>query len=218
MEKSAASAITANQFSRSAKIDESQIIRLVYYFCNGLPVAAAARGAAVTVKTAREHYIALRGRLTDPKFGRWHGAHVQATNLDPEIMAELVKPAFFDVLAQCHANEKCAQNYRLGYRKQRLCRVCPLDGKFTSGERLAEALMLIDTVRAFYETLGIRGEKARDPVSLFRERMIHTVTIATALANSKTRGDGLKNPVQKDFLSLGTLLDMLLEDLAARPL
>ncbi len=207
-----------SQFSHSAKLGDEQILRLVYVFCHGLSVAQAARMAGVTPKTARAYYIALRARLTKARFNRWHGVNAMLVNISPEITAELIKPAFFECLAECHANEKCQQNFRLGYRAERLCKACPLRGKFPSEESLHSALSPIDMVRDFYRRLGIRREKDRDRVSLFRERLIHCLSVSTALANSKSRSDGLKDPTERDYLSLGTLLDDLMEDLAEEPL
>lgn len=207
-----------NQFSRYAKIGESQVIQLAYAFCCGLPIAAASRLADVSTKSARIHYLEFRNRIAGRAFNRWHGIGSMLVRHDVEITEVLLRPAFFDLLAECHDNAKCGQNFRLGYRKARQCRNCPLIGKFTDPALADDAYGLIDAVHDFYRRIGIKSEGERDPVSLFRERLAHTVAIATAAQNSRRRPDGLPDPLDKDYLSVGTLLDKLLEDLAREPI
>lgn len=74
--------------------------------------------------------------------------------------------------------------------------------RFTVPGNVDEALDLIDRVRAFYARLGIRGEKGPDPVTLFRLRLIHTVTVATALGESLTPAGALVRPEKPSFLSV----------------
>ncbi|SFF97131.1 hypothetical protein SAMN05518801_104254 [Novosphingobium sp. CF614] len=208
----------ANQFSRDSKISEAQTIRLAYAFCAGLPVSAAAGLAGVSAKSARVHYLAFRKRIAMRAFNRWHGNASMLVSHDIEITEVLLRPAFFDLLAECHDNAKCAQNYRLGYRKVRECRSCPLIGKFSDLALVGDVYTLIDAVHGFYRRIGIKSEADRDPVSLFRERLAHTVAIAAAARHSRKQASGLPDPLDKDYLSVGTLLDKLLENLAGDPL
>ncbi len=199
----------ANQFRAGAKFDEPTFIRLVYCFCNGVPVAIAARSTGLSVKTVRGLYIELRGRLLDPAFNRWHGTNRRLIKLPAKEWEEVLRAGYFDLLSKCAGNETCARNYRLGNRKARQCRACPLAGVWTD-ERRAEAYAVIDTVHRFYETLGIRGEKDIHPVMLFRERLIHTTVVATVANHIKKLENGLLDPLDKSFLGGGALLDLLL--------
>lgn len=207
-----------NQFSRRAKLDEGALIQLAYAFCVGTPIDRAALQAGLSSKTARAVYMRLRARLAQPRFNRWHAAYQMlpsATSAEGQFLA---REAFLDTLSVCHANETCARNFALGNRKTRLCRACPLPPRFPEPQRVAEALDVIDRVRAFYARLGIRGEKGSDPVTLFRLRLIHTVTVATTLGASLTPAGVLVRPEKPSFLSVWTLLDLLLTDLTERPL
>ena len=202
-----------SQFSRNPKIDDVTIIRLVHAFCHGLSIRAAANAGGVSLKTARKYYIELRERLRKPQFRKWHRINITLPNLPSPEADWIVKATFFDVLGECYANKTCYRNFKAGNRKNRICRRCPVPAKFTEGSRAMEAVDLIDAVRRFYETMGIRSEAGRDQVSLFRIRLIHTLTITTAKENSTALDDGLMDPLQKTFLSFGTLLDTMLEEL-----
>lgn len=198
-----------NRLRPRAKYDEPTYIRLVYCFCNGVPVAIAARSTGLSAKTVRGLYIELRKRLLDPAFNRWHGTNRRLVNLPAREWEEFLRAGYFDLLARCAGNETCARNYRLGNRKTRQCRACPLAGVWTD-ERRAEAYTVIDTVHRFYETLGIRGEKDITPVILFRERLIHTTVVATAQNRSHALSNGFFDPNERSFLCGGSLFDMLL--------
>lgn len=212
----------ANQFRRDAKIDETALLRLAFAFCRGISVAAAADEAGVSPKSARALYLGFRQHLTRPKFNRWHAAYQRlpwATSIDQET---LVRVAFVEVLAACYFDATCRRNFTLGNRKARLCRACPLPQRFTSAARIDEALAVVDAVHAFYAALGIKGESSRDPISLFRLRLIHTTTIATARAASGPLRPPIPvtaiNPDTAPFQSVWRLLDVLLDDLAEGPL
>lgn len=168
--------------------------------------------------SVRVYYQALRERLTKPKFNRWHSAHALLLDVPDTEQTALVKATFFDLMAACHDNVKCFENYAAGKRKSRQCRACPLTGKFTDDAALSEAHDMIDAIRRFYRHLGMRKERGFDPVGLFRLHFVHTITVTTALQNSKRRADGLANPLDKGFLSVGTLLDVMLEELVEQPL
>lgn len=213
--------LPANQFRRAAKIDETVLLRLAFCFCQGISVAAAARSVGLSAKSVRSLYLDFRQRLTKPKFNRWHAAYQRlpgAVSLDQEV---LVRVAFIDVLADCYLNTTCHRNFSLGNRKTRLCRACLLPKRFASPDRVDEALAVIDSVHAFYGTLGIKGESSRDPVSLFRLRLIHTATIATARTESGPlhigATPGEMDPSNAPFRSVWRLLDILLTDLADQP-
>lgn len=206
-----------NRLRARAKYDEATLVRLVYFFCNGVPVAIAARNTGLSAKTVRGVYLALRKRLLEPAFNRWHGTNVKPLTLPGPEYEVMLRAAYFDALTQCAGNETCARNYRLGNRKQRQCRTCPLATVF-SDKRRADAYRLIDTVHDFYERLGIRGEKDKPPVMLFRERIIHTSVVGTVHANSRKLANGFFDPNERAFLSGGMLLDSLLTDLSGAPM
>lgn len=199
-----------NSLRKHAKLGEAETIQLIYCFCAGVSVDAAAAAASTTNKTVRSHYIALRDLLTQPAFNRWHGLKRTLLNVaDPEIEA-LIKAAFVDVLAECYFNATCHRNYRLGNRQSRRCRTCPIPTKFTSDESADAAIAVVDEVRSFYARLGIRGESQADPLRLFRARLIHTVAVTTARNHSKHLPNGLPDPSDMSDLAIGNLLDRLL--------
>jgi len=207
-----------SQFSRAAKIDDSVIIQLAYAFGQGFPLPQAMALTGLSRKTIRHYYQAMRARLMQPKFNRWHGVlALLPTITDPQTTL-LVKSTFFDLMAECYASHKCFENYQSGKRKTRQCRACPLNGKFKNALTLAEAYTVIDEVRGFYKNIGIRREADHDPVSLFRMRLMHTSTVIIVQQNSKRLENGLLDPQDQTFLSLGMLLDIMLEDLADNPL
>ncbi len=216
--KNPSTAPRRNQFRRGAKLDETTLIRVAFSFCHGLSIAVTAKATGLSEKTVRSLFLDLRRRLTRPRFNRWHNAYLRLAGLPSVEQEALVRTSFVDTLADCAFNETCRRNYRLGNRKRRLCRACPLPGRFSSAEKVDEALNTIDAVHDFYERIGIRGEKATDPLVLFRLRLLHTTTVATALASTRHSAGQLASPTDRTFLSVGTLLTMLLDDLAEEPI
>lgn len=193
------------------KANEIAFMRLVYCFCQGISLAVAARNTGLSQKTVRKHYLALRALLVRPAFNRWHGTNLRLLRLSKPEQQAMVRLVFFDRLAACAQNAHCARNHRLGNRKARQCRACPLKGQL-SPERIADAHLMIDTVHAFYETLGIRGEKRMNPVLLFRERLIHTTVIGTVHTHSRKLPNGFFDPADTGFLSGARLMDALMAE------
>jgi hypothetical protein len=199
-----------NPIRKHAKLGEAATIRLIYSFCAGVSVDAAAKAAGISAKTVRSQYVALRGLLTQPAFNRWHGLKRALLDVaDPEVEA-LIKTAFLDVLADCYFNAACYRNYHLGNRKSRRCRSCRIPTKFASDDSADAAIAVVDEVRSLYARLGIRGESQTDALRLFRERLIHTAAIATARAHSRQLANGLPDPSDMSDLAVGNLLDRLL--------
>jgi hypothetical protein len=217
MQRSRNVPIHGNRYRVGAKFDELTFTRLVYCFCQGIGTGLAARSTGLSVKTVRSLYIALRQRLLKPAFNRWHGTNRKFIALSDPTHERALHTGYFEALAQCAGHRTCVRNWRLGNRKCRQCRQCPL-GPLFSVARRAEAYTVIDTVHDFYERLSIRGEKGADFVTLFRERLIHTTTIATVHNRSRMLESGFFDPDERSFLCGGTLLDALLIDLAAEPL
>lgn len=207
-EKPSAKRPPRNRLRPGAKYDEAAFVRMAYCFCNGVPVAIAARSVGLSQKTVRGVYLDLRARLLDPAFNRWHGTNRRFPNLPGPEYEVMLRAGYFDRLARCALDETCARNWRLGNRKRRQCRSCPLAETF-SDERRAEAYTVIDAVHLFYEQLGIRGETAASPVLLFRERLIHTTVIATVQNQSRKLPTGLLDMNDKSFLSVSSLLKVL---------
>ena len=206
-----------NRLRKTAKLSEAQSVQLAYGFCAGISVKAIAGSSGVSVKTARAEYIALRALLLRPAFNRWHGLKRALVSVaDPETEA-LIKTSFLDELAACHLNTTCYRNYRLGNRKTRQCRRCPLAGKFSSSAGTEAAIGVADEVTGFYARLGMRGESKADPLRLFRERLAHTTAVTWALAHSKRLPTGLPSPVDEGEFSVGQLLVRLLDEPMAPP-
>ncbi|SMH62818.1 hypothetical protein SAMN02982994_6641 [Azospirillum lipoferum] len=189
----------------NGKITIQQGVRLSYNFALGLPLASSAEATGLSRKSVREMSVEFREHLTQPAFNEWHRSNVLLVGItDPEQEA-LIRTTFFDVLGECHGNETCYRNYRLGNRKARLCRKCPLPAKLKHAETVTAATEAIDLIHRFYEGLGWRGEGGRDPVQLFRRRFIHTSAIATARANTRMLPNGAADPRDSGFLSVNTL-------------
>ena len=203
-----------NRLRARAKFDEATLVRLVYFFCNGVPVAIAARNTGLSTKTVRGVYIDLRARLLKPEFSRWHGTSQRLLGLTGPDEEFAVRTLYLDLLGRCAGNATCARNYRLGNRNKRQCRACPLAAANSDACR-PEAYAVIDAVHDFYERLGIRGEKDIPPAILFRERLVHTAVIGTVHANSKKLDNGFIDPNERAFLSGGELLSVLLVPLPA---
>lgn len=201
---------TEKSVSSSLRPEDAAFVQLVYCFCQGIGLAVAVRTTGLSQKTVRKHYLALRALLVRPAFNRWHGTSIRLLKLDDPEHELMVRLTFFGRMAECAQNAHCARNYRLGNRKARQCRACPLKRLFPE-DRLADAYLMIDTVHAFYETLGIRGEKEMNPVLLFRERLIHTTVVGTVHNHSRKLPNGFFDPADTGFLSGGRLMDALLE-------
>jgi hypothetical protein len=206
-----------NQFKRAAKFDESRLIRLVYCFCQGISGKITARNTGLSLKSVRRHFLDLRKRLLKPAFNRWHGTNRKLLSVALPEVEDTIRRSYFAFFAACAGHETCARNFRLGNRKKRQCRTCPL-GAVYSDERRAEAYTVIDTIHEFYETLGIRGAVAENKLQDFQERLVHTTAIATVRNHSRKLPNGFFDPAEKSFLSGGALMDALLNDLANDPL
>lgn len=207
-----------SQFSRSAKIDDQALIRLVFAFAQGLEISKAAQIAAVSEKTARQHYLAFRDRLLKPKFNKWHGLHRTLPNVSATEEELVLKSQFIATLSACYGNQTCYRNFTAGNRQKRHCQSCPIGAVWSDGARIDEALSLVDGVHAFYKQIHIRGERRTEPTALFMKRLVHTVTVTTARANSKKLPGGMVSPTDQTPLSVGELLDTLLTELAEQPL
>eukprot|EP00752_Nemacystus_decipiens_P000231 g231.t1 len=201
-----------NRLRKAAKLSEAQSVQLAYGFCAGISVKAIAASSGVTTKTARAEYIALRPLLLRPAFNKWHGLKRALLTVSDSETEALIKASFIDELAACHLNTTCYRNFRLGNRKARQCRTCPLEGKFAARESTAAAIGVADEVTRFYARLGIRGESKADPLRLFRQRLAHTTAVTWALAHSKRLPTGLPSPVDDGEYSVGQLLDRLLSE------
>lgn len=202
-----------NPLRKHAKLDLVQTVQAVDLFAQGVGVNIAAKAIDTTRKTMRGLYIDFRDRLSDPVFARWHRANAALVNVTGAEEIALIKSAMLELLAECHAHDTCYRNHRAGRRADPICRGCPLHGKFGSKERDREAADAINTLRGFYHGLNIYAEPDRDPVSLLRARLMHMVTIATVLQNSRRLERSRCDPTEKTFLSFGTFRAVLVEHL-----
>lgn len=200
-------------FRRHPKIDDQVLIQLIYYFCNGVSVKAVAGALDLSRKSVRAHFLELRARLKKPKFSRWHAAYsVIGTVGDPE-RERLIKGIVLEALAACHYSG-CTKNYANGNRKNRICRTCPLPHAFRQSQKVTESIGVVDEVAAFYKRLGVRSDEKPDKLSVFFERLIHTSVITSVRENSKRHSNGLLDPSDYDFQAAGTLITILMDDLA----
>lgn len=194
-------------------MDDQALILLVYYFCNGISINAVADTLNLSRKTVRAHYMELRRRLTKPKFMRWHRVY-SALAMIPDPKEELrLKGTLIELLATCY-NSKCYGNYVSGNRKNRICRQCPLRPAYGDRDTLQTAVEAVDAISALYRRIGIRNDTIPDHLTAFFERFIHAGVIACLHESSERRADGLFDPADTDYEGAGTLLQMLMDDLA----
>jgi len=197
---------------KHGKVTLQQAIRLAFNFAQGIPLDDTARAVGLTRKSVRDEFVQLRELLVRPQFNRWHQTNRALVMIaDPEQEA-LVRATFFDVIGECFLNDTCYRNFRLGNRKARLCRACPVPGKFREERDIAAAVAAVDAVRVFYEQLGWRGERDEDPYRIFRRRFIHTNVVSTALSNSRKFGNGIADPADTGFLSVRSLAEKLIDE------
>jgi len=202
-------------FRKQGKITLQQIVRLAYSFAHGAAIADTAEAIGISRKSVREEFIGFRERLVKPAFNRWHQTNrVLVRIVDPKQEA-LIRAAFFDVLGECFLNDTCYRNFAFGNRKRRLCRKCPVPGKFREERDVKPALESIDAVRRFYEQIGWRGETREDPYRLIRRHFIHATVVGTALANTRKLPGQIADPSDTGFLSVRTMAQALL-DVAAQ--
>ena len=203
----------ASVFRRHAKADDATLIRLVYYFCNGIGIEPVSKTLDLSRKTVRAHYLDLRKRLGKPKFGRWHSAYkIMPMIADPET-EQRIKGGLIEALAVCYFSS-CYTNYASGNRKSRTCRRCPLSHSFASSDSSDDAIAAIDQISAFYRRLGLRGQTAPDKLTEFFERLIHASTIQSVQENTRRLPNGLLDPSDHTSHAVGTLLQMLIDDMA----
>ncbi len=204
--------VPVSVFRKHPKLDDPTLIRLAYGFCQGISLDAMAAAYSVSRKTVRDVYLDFRARLKKAAFARWHRQNrILVHVVDPEADM-LIRTAFVDVLNECAGNENCYKVFKRGNRAKRVCRACPLLGKFSSPEIIQEAVDMLDTIRNFYGQLGIR-ERNVDRTANFRERLIHTSVIAAVRENSKRLPNGMLDPADDEFLAIGQLMLVLMDDL-----
>lgn len=200
-------------FRSHPKTDDHTEIQLVYYFCNGISIKAVAETLSLSRKTVRAHYLDFRARLRKPKFLRWHGVYTAMVAVsDPEQERKL-KGGLIEALSICYFSG-CYGNFASGQRRRRVCRSCPLPHAFTTTENTSDAIDIIDQVSAFYRRLGIREDAAPNKLGMFYSRLIHASVIACVRENSKRLPNGLLDPADREFQAIGTLLALLMDDLA----
>lgn len=206
-----------NPLRPHAKLTLIETVQAVDLFAYGVGINTAARLTTKSRKTMRALYLDFRDRLSDPLFARWHRANAMLINVTGAEEIALIKATMLDMLAECHDQDTCYRNFRAGRRKTSICRSCPLHGKFSSVERDEEAAALINALRGFYHDLNIYAEDGRDPVVLLRLRLIHMVTIAAILQNSRLMSRNRLDPKDKGFLSFGTFREVMITHLIDTP-
>lgn len=192
-------------------------LRLVFEFCQGTAVKAAAINAGTSQRTARDTYLELRERLIGIAFNRWHQNYTYGPNASLKKSADR-RVALFTAKGQCLANTMCGRNFRAGNRKKRECSSCPLHELVASRKILSRHILHIDLVHQFYEGIGIRGEKHLTAFELFNLRHTHWIVLLVAYGHTIRQVNGYMDTNQETFLSAGTLLKTMLSDLLERPL
>lgn len=206
-------AIPEIRLRKGSKLDNATLAAIALAFCHSLSIDACAARTGVSRKRVRDIYIELRDRLAEPRFARWHRANAILPRIPDSGTLVLVKSAFFDVLAECHGNERCFKNFEAENRKTRICRACPLRSHMSGPLMAKEAVAAIDAVRALYRSLGLYGERDADPVRLFRKKFIHMAACASVSVNTRRLRNGLPNFEDRSELSLRSLFETLIVDM-----
>lgn len=203
----------ANPLHRHSKIDLQITLLIVRSFAYGLSVKKAASASGVTEKSVRGLYLQLRERLQEPDFAQWHKANRRLLFITDNNVEEAIRADFFEALSQCYSSTNCFRNYRDGKRKNRLCRKCTLPDYLTDKEVVTEAIEFNDSIRAFYNNIGIAAEDVSDP-HIFKQRVIHTVVIASAARETPRMANGGFDYTSNKALSFRILFETTVANLA----
>jgi len=190
------------------KLSDTTFAQIVYFFCNGVPVKQAGEWTKVTPKTVRSIYLELRTELLRPEFNRWHPTNGRPVDIAEPGHEAIIRAGFFYVNSLCANNETCARNWRLGNRKSRQCRNCPLSTVYDDDGR-RKVYEVVDALHDFYERLGIRGDTKGNSITIFQERLVHMTVVLSVLANSRRLESGLTDLKERGELCAGELFRRL---------
>ena len=207
----------ASSLIPASKLSEDQIKNLIWGFACGGPKTDIAGQAGMSEKAVVSLILKLRERLSRPPFYIWNAPSDVFVLYDWPEVHSAADQAVFGVIAACYFDKRCLSNYRQGRRKSRFCRHCMIEALFDDKESAARTVAFIDVIHAFYQHLGIGGERGRVPTDVLMDRWKHTLIMQRAREHSTLQNDV---PAFDDAgeRSCRALYEKMIADLAEEPL
>ena len=202
------------ELSYGGKLSDQTIWDFVKHFAWGQRFDEVAATLDISRKSVRGLAANLRTRLLTPVFNPWH------MTLDPwpsEPTQDISPHEMLTFVLMHCAGRTCRRNFSLGNVRNRQCRACILRG-YIEEEEAKSHLSRIDEVHEFYELLGWRNDNWRDSRQSFLARSAHYLTVKNAALHSRKLKSGLGDPSERGYLTTGSLIERLTDDLAANPL
>ncbi|MGD1923368.1 MAG: hypothetical protein ACFB03_04155 [Paracoccaceae bacterium] len=207
----------ASTLIRGSRIEDETATQIVWGFACGAPVGDIAWLTSTSVKTVRQIVLALRHRLVRPAFNLWNPPGETFVLYDWGETQAISEQAIYAVFARCYFNKRCASNFIQGRRTARICSDCAILSATEDPELSQLAVDFLDYIRAFYQHLGIGGERSDNQAEVVRLRWRHTlITLRAKEASKLTNGiPEFDDPAEQ---SCRALHDRLIADLQSDPL
>ena len=199
------------------KLSDEQVRNIIWGFACGAPKAHVAAQTGVSEKRVISLILALRSRLTRPPFFRWNAPSDVFLTYDMPEAEIAARKAIFGVIAMCYADKRCASNYLQKRRKHRICKHCMIAALFDEAETTERTVAFVDVIRAFYQHVGIGGERRGESHDIMHLRWRHTMIVHRAREQSQVQEQA---PAFNDTgeRSCRALYDRLITDLETEPL
>lgn len=188
-------------------------------FCNGEPINDCAERLNTTPRTVRDTYHALRDRLTQPDFALWSPRDVEHVSLEARKEQDEKWQLLMERLASCHYNRTCWNNYQNGKRRSRICRGCPILSAYEGNTQVEDMILVADSSRDFYATIGWGTPRKDEPPSVRMEKaLLHETILNRASAESQILPSGGYDLTDENPLSLGAVYRTFMGILLREPL
>ena len=195
-----------------SKISDDVVRMIVHGFAYGRPRTEISEETDIGPKAVKSVLLALRPRLLLPAFSRWMDPGDYFAVFDVPYQ-EIVERAVYRQFAQCYFNKRCLSNYRQGRRAHRQCRACPMAALLEDQDSIDRGFRFLDRIHAFYDYIGIGGERGHDKGQILRLRWTHTMTVRLALASRQSQSSKEPGNTSPDHLCAA-----LIESLETEPL
>lgn len=179
--------VSARLIPRS-KISDDAVRMIVHGFAYGRPRTEISEETGIGSKAVKSVLLALRPRLLLPALSRWVDPGDYFAVFDVPYQ-EIVERAVYRQFAQCYFNKRCLSNYRQGRRANRQCRACPMAVLLEDRDSIDRGFRFLDRIHAFYDYIGIGGERGDDRGQILRLRWTHTMTVSLAAGSDHLRSD-----------------------------
>lgn len=203
--------MSAKMIPRS-KLSDDAVRTIIGGFAYGLPKTEISEQVGIGPKAVQSVLLALRPRLLLPAFHRWVDPGDYYAVFDVPYQ-DIVERAVYRQFALCYFNKRCLSNYRQGRRANRQCRACPMAALLEDKESIERGFRFLDRIHAFYDHIGIGGERGDDRGLILRLRWTHTMTVQLALGHNQLYATG-----EPDNTSPAHLQAALIDSLEKEPL